>query len=73
MRLDSIEQQNNRFGLKYILQVVAILLLIALVMFLVFIREPEPENDGNKSVPIATQRALTNEAIENLLTETPIP
>ncbi|MCQ3928861.1 MAG: hypothetical protein DPW16_00250 [Chloroflexi bacterium] len=73
MRPGSIEQENNRVDFKYILQVVAILLLIALVVFLVFMWELEPENDGNKLAPIATQRALTNEAIEHLLTETPVP
>lgn len=69
-----MEKRNNTFGPKYAFQVIATLLLIVFIILLIFIWGFwEPENSGNESLPIATQRALTNEAIENLLIETPVP
>ncbi len=69
-------KQNHTFGPKYILRVIGILLLIVFVILLVFMWgqwEPEPGSGGDEPAPIATQGALTNEAIEHLLTETPVP
>ncbi|MBI5929685.1 MAG: hypothetical protein HY862_10275 [Chloroflexi bacterium] len=63
-------EQKSTFGPKYVFQIITILLLIVFIMLLIFIWGLEPEPDSNKSAPIATQRALTNEAIEDLLTPT---